>query len=162
MLTAASTPLFRDSSIHSLWSITLYICLWLNVWRTLEDAIFSSKGIASKLVLQLYLQWVIPGVHMVSSYWVVWQVVGPEATTGMDQLPDLLLLSGFSSNAVLYGILYMWIRHSEYPNWMILVELLKTVKSNPYEEYNIHFYENSSVTPDVGRIPMNSSCYQGV
>lgn len=161
MLTTASTPLFLDSCIHSLWSITLYVSLWLNVWHTLEDAIFSSKGIASKLVLQLYLQWVIPGVDIVSNYWVVWQVVGPEATTGMDPLPDLLL-SGFSSNAVLYGILFMWIRYFEHPKWMILVGLLKTIKSNPYEEYNVHFYENSSVTPDVGRIPMNSSCYQGV
>ena len=161
MLTTASTPLFLDSCIHSLWSITLYVSLWLNVWHTLEDATFSSKGIASKLVLQLYIQWVIPGVDIVSNYWVVWQVVGPEATTGMDQLPDLLL-SGFSSNAVLYGILFMWIRYFEHPKWMILVGLLKTIKSNPYEEYNVHFYEYNSVTPDVGRIPMNSSCYQGV
>lgn len=63
--------------------------------HTLEDAICSSKGIASKLVLQLYLQWGIPGVHMVSSYWVVWHVVGPEDTTGMDLLPDLLLCKWF-------------------------------------------------------------------
>lgn len=37
--------------------------------HVLEDGILSCKDIASKLVLQIYLQWIIPVLQQVSSYW---------------------------------------------------------------------------------------------
>lgn len=129
--------------------------------HTLEDAICSSKGIASKHSASVVPSVSHSGVHMVSSYWVVWHVVGPEDTTGMNLLPDLLLCNWFLITCCAVWDPFhvdqtFWTSHAKNSGWAH-----KDSKSSPYEEYTIHFCENSSVTPDVGRITTNSSCYQG-
>ena len=55
-----------------------------------EDSIPPSTGIASKLVLQPYFQWVLPLLYWVSRYWVTWYVIGPGGPTVMNLLPHLL------------------------------------------------------------------------